>query len=71
MHTWMGWTATSATALTSASTWEEWCAEQRRRLGGEARQHARQHDRLPFNDREVARLSFVRWLKQTGRLDPA
>jgi hypothetical protein len=41
------------------------------RRGREQRQPARQHASLPFSDREVARLSFMRWLYQTGRLDPA
>jgi hypothetical protein len=66
-----GWTATAAIALTSASTWEEWCADQRGCLGSEQRQQARQHENLPFSKREAARLSFVRLLDHTSRLDPA
>lgn len=27
------------------------------------------HDSIPFSDRELARLSFVRWLYHSGRLD--
>jgi hypothetical protein len=71
MDTWTGWTAASETAAKTASTWDEWCACQRRLLGSEKRQQARQHEGMPFSDRELARLSFVRWLYQTGRLDPA
>jgi hypothetical protein len=71
MHAWTGWTAASQTAVKTASTWEEWCACQRRLLGSTKREQARQHESSPFSARERARLSFVRWLYQTGRLDPA
>ena len=71
MHAWTGWAAASQTAGKTAPTWDEWCAGQRRLLGTEQREHSRQHERMPFSERELARLSFVRWLYQTGRLDPA
>jgi hypothetical protein len=79
MQAWRGWTAVAQTAVKTAPTWEEWCAYQRRlaqrRLQPrfDLRQHACQHDNesSPFSERELARLSFVRWLYQTGHLDPA
>jgi hypothetical protein len=71
MHAWRGWTAAEQAAVNTAPTWEEWCAWQRRLLGSEQRQQARQHGSSPFSDRELARLSFVRWLYQTGCLDLA
>ncbi|HEU5441909.1 MAG TPA: hypothetical protein VFU88_21695 [Ktedonobacterales bacterium] len=43
-------------------TWAEWCAAQERRI---ARQ--RRFGDLPFSDRELAHLAFVRWLHQTDR----
>lgn len=46
-------------------TWAEWCATQQRRI---ARQ--RQYGELPFNDRELAHLEFLRWLAQTNRIQP-
>lgn len=49
--------------LNISPTWEEWCSSQARRI---ARQ--RQFGELPFNDRELAHLLFVRWLYQTGRI---
>lgn len=70
MHTWTGWMAASQTAVKTAPTWDEWCIFQRRRLGREEREQARQHESSLFSARELARLSFVRWLHQTGRLDP-
>jgi hypothetical protein len=71
MQAWMGWTAASAPGVKTALTWNEWCGYQQRILGGEKHQQARQQESIPFSDRELARLSFVRWLYQTGRLDPA
>jgi hypothetical protein len=71
MHAWRGWTAAAQTAVKTASTWDEWCAWQRRLLGSEQHQQARQHESSPFSQRELARLSFVRWRYQTGRLNPA
>jgi len=61
VHTWEGWTAASGTTTKMACTWAEWCAWHQR-----AQQC--QQERISFSDRELARLSFVRWLSQTGRL---
>jgi len=47
-----------------ACTWAEWCAWHQRAQ----RAQQRQQERISFSDRELARLSFVRWLSQTGRL---
>jgi hypothetical protein len=45
--------------LRSRPTWEQWCAVQ-------AQQSANhQCPRLPFSDRELAHLAFLRWLHQT------
>jgi hypothetical protein len=61
MRTWEGWLPASAMANTFRLTWDKWCALQRRQEG------------IPFSDRELARLSFVRWLyhNYTRRLDLA
>lgn len=67
MQAWKGWIATSKSAATAAPTWEQWSAYQARQRNSEQRQ---QEGSL-FSDRELARLSFTRWLYQTGRLDPA
>ncbi len=71
MHAWTGWTAAAQTAVITAPTWEEWCAWQRCLLGSEQRERACQHKGLPFSERELKHLSFVRWLSQTGCLDSA
>lgn len=66
MQAWRGWTTATAGAPTTAPlSWAEWRARQHRALRDEQR---RRHG-LPFSERELARLSFVRWLYQTGRLD--
>lgn len=66
MKVWRGWTATSLTPTTRALTWAVWCDWQRRTIRYEP---CRRQD-VPFIDRELAHLSFLRWLCQTGRLDP-
>jgi hypothetical protein len=50
-----------------ACTWAEWCAWHQRAQRAQRAQQ-RQQERISFSDRELARLSFVRWLSQTGRL---
>jgi hypothetical protein len=71
MRAWMGWTATSVSASTTAPTWDEWCARQRCLLRGEKHQQEPLQESNPFSGRELARLSFVRWLYQGDRFDPA
>ena len=44
--------------------WTEWCAVARRTARGEECQQRR----VLFSERELVRLSFVRWLCQIGRL---
>lgn len=72
MQAWRGWTATAAAPTaptahaTRALTWAEWCAWQQRALHHEGRYH----EGMQLTDRELARLSFVRWLYQTGGLGP-
>ena len=61
MQAWKGWTATAG-ALPKA----EWCARQQ----GALRDQQRRRQDAPFSARELTGLSFVRWLYQTGRLDP-
>jgi len=74
VQAWRGWTATSASAGTSgipAPTWEEWCAHQQRILHREQHQQVCQQGGILFSERELARLSFVRWLYQRASRDPA
>jgi hypothetical protein len=69
MQAWRGWTATAAiptTRTTRARTWAEWCAWQQRTLWDEEGCH----EGVQFTEGELARLSFVRWLYQAGRLGP-
>jgi hypothetical protein len=66
MQAWKGWMATAVAPTTGPLTWAEWCARQQGALRDEQR---RQHG-VPLSERELGRLSFVRWLCQTGRLDP-
>jgi hypothetical protein len=61
MQTWKGWTATAG-----ALPWAAWCARQQ----GALRDQQRRRQDVPFSERELKCLSFVRWLSQTGRLDP-
>jgi len=71
LRTWKSWSVASATNGNRAPTWDEWCARLRRTRSGEKRQQACQQDNVPFSQREIARLSFVRWLYLRGSLDPA
>jgi hypothetical protein len=71
MQAWRGWMAISASAATAAPTWDDWCACRRRLLRCAQREPGSVEESSPFNDRELARLSFARWLYQRGRLDPA
>jgi hypothetical protein len=66
----MGWTATWAPTGITAPTWDEWCARQRRLLRGKEHRRGPGQECSPFSGRELARLSFVRWLYQRGHLDP-
>jgi hypothetical protein len=66
MQTWKGWTTTAIAPGAAPLTWAEWRAWQQGTLQDE---ELRQHG-VPFTAREVARLSFVHWLCQTGRLGP-
>jgi hypothetical protein len=69
MQAWRGWRATSASA--AAPTWDDWRACQRRLLPCAQREPGADEESSPFSDRELARLSFTRWLYQRGHLDPA
>ena len=67
MKVWNGWTATSTPATHAAPTWDTWLAHQRRSVGNEQRRTVG----ACFSERELAHLSFMRWLYQRGGLDPA
>jgi hypothetical protein len=67
MQTWTGWT-TAGTTTKGALTWAEWCNKQCV-MYQEQRKEERQSERMPFTERERARLSFMRWLYLTGHLD--
>ena len=71
MRAWRGWMATSASAITAAPTWDDWRACQQRLLRCAQCEPGPEDESSPFSDRELARLSFARWLYQRGRLDPA
>jgi hypothetical protein len=71
MQAWMGWRATAASAATAAPTWDDWRASQQRLLRRSQGDLAPDEESSPFSNRELARLSFARWLYQRGRLDPA
>ena len=68
MQAWKGWTATAASAVTAAPTWNDWRVLQRRLLRSPESQTESKEENSPFSDRELARLSFARWLYQRGRL---
>jgi hypothetical protein len=75
MRAWGGWSATTATPSASVLTWTTWQASQRRILGLENRQERQtQEDErssaAPLSEREIARLTFVRWLYQNGHFGP-
>ena len=60
-----GWTAAiPSTPTTRAGAWAEWRTRRQRSLPGEERRH----EQVRFTDEELARLSFLRWLYQAGRL---
>ena len=69
MQAWRGWTA-AGVATKRALTWAEWCAWHQRTLQEEQRDELRRPEGVPLSERERARLSFVRWLHQRGRLGP-
>ena len=71
MPVWRGWMATSATAIATAPSWDDWCACQQRLLRRAQCKPEPEEQSSPFSDREQARLSFTRWLYQQGRLDLA
>ena len=65
MRIWKGWATISAPATNMATTWDKWCA----RLQRTASRMKGQREGITFSDREIARLSFVRWLYQRGRIE--
>jgi len=71
MQTWKSWSVAAAIGGNPAPTWDEWCARLRRIRSDEGRQQACQQDNMPFSQRELTRLSFIRWLYLRGCLEPA
>jgi hypothetical protein len=71
MQVWRGMRALSASAATAAPTWDDWRACQQRLLCCAQCEPEREGENSLFSDRELARLSFARWLYQRGQLDPA
>jgi len=71
MQTWKSWSVASAIGGNPAPTWDEWCARLQRIWSGEKRDRPNQQDNMPFGERELAHLSFVRWLYLRGLLAPA
>jgi hypothetical protein len=66
MQAWKGWTASAVVPGARPLTWAEWCAQLQ---SGRWDERSRREG-ASFSERELARLSFVRWLYQTGRLEP-
>jgi hypothetical protein len=77
MHVWKGWAVAVEWDIASkaALSWDEWRAYHQRALSIEqdalAHEPAPQQESVALTERELTRLAFVRWLYQTGRLDPA
>lgn len=71
MHTWKGWAEETGSDAVVAPSWNEWSARMRRIATCDSQQHDRSRRDASFNQREMARLQFVRWLYHTGRLDPS
>lgn len=79
MQGWRGWSPTSLSDTTRAPTWDEWRERLRCVQSGAAGIATRQDERRPegvtFSARQLARLTFVRWLYRRGyfgdRLTPA
>lgn len=57
------WPLTATHLPNARPSWAEWSALQARRI-----ERQRRFGDLPFSDRELARLTFLRWLYQTDRL---
>ena len=71
MQAWKSWSVASAIGGNPAPTWDEWCARLRRIRRDELRRQACQQDSIPFSQRELAHLSFIRWLYLSGCLELA
>lgn len=71
MHTWRGWAEETGSDAVVAPSWNEWSARMRRIATDDTQQHDRSRRDASFNQREMARWQFVRWLYHTGRLGPA
>jgi hypothetical protein len=66
MQVWNGWTVAREAPTFKAPRWDEWLAQ----LQHVQQAGYHQQKDLPFSEREMARLTFLRWLYLTGRLDP-
>ena len=70
MQVWKGWAAESETAVMAVLSWEDWCARLQRELGHEVPPPEHRRPGSSLSDRELARLAFLRWLYDTGRIVP-
>ena len=68
MQEWKGWTASAESPHAKPPTWVEWRNQLQEVVQNEQRHE--QHACTLFSGRELARLTFIQWLYQTGRLDP-
>ena len=71
MHTWKGWAEETGSDAVVAPSWSEWSARMHRIATCDSQQHDRSRRDASFNQHELARLQFVRWLYDTGRLGSA
>lgn len=70
MRTWRGWATMVETPTAQALTWSEWRARSER-IQPDAQPVMEPHPERPLlTERELARLSFVRWLYESGRIGP-
>jgi hypothetical protein len=70
MQIWKGWAAESETVARAALTWRDWCAKLQHELVHELPPPEHQRPASSLSDRELARLAFLRWLYDTGRIVP-
>jgi hypothetical protein len=72
MQVWKGWIATGDTPEVLAPNWDEWLAQLQldQQPGDQIQEGLPRRQDTQFTERELRRLTFVRWLYLTGRLDP-
>jgi hypothetical protein len=76
MQVWQGWTPYGEASAIRAPKWDEWVRKSQgvQHAGNHRQERLAEEQEAPFEaqftERELARLSFVRWLYLTGRLNP-